>query len=110
MAHHYYASDPADDAYWAKQPAAVQQLREIDNVDERKALASQLASAGYAIDVSIMVWGCDAGKVTQARQSYGYTWVPAALQSNVTAAPGIAAPGMTPYDPSNPPAGSILVS
>jgi hypothetical protein len=107
---HWYASDPVDDAYWAKQPAAVQQLREIDNMDERKALAAQLASAGYTIDVPIMVWGWDAGKVMQARESYGYTWVPSALQPNVTAAPGISAPGLTPYDPANPPAGSILLS
>jgi hypothetical protein len=106
---HWYASTPADDAYWSKQPAAVQQLREIDDLDQRKVLGAELASAGYAIDVPIMVWGWDAGKVTAARQSYGYTWVPSALQSPVSAAPGVTGPGIIPYDPNNPPSGSIIV-
>ncbi len=108
-AKHWYASNPSDDAYWAEQPAAVQQLREIDDLDQRKQLGEQLASAGYNIDVPIMVWGWDAAKVMAARQSYGYTWVPSALQQPVSAAPGITGPGMTPYDPKNPPKGSIEV-
>ena len=99
----------ADDAYWAQQPAAVQQLRNMQDFDQRKTVASQLAAEGYTIDVPIMVWGWDPSKTMAARQSYGYTWVPSALQAPVTAAPGITAPGMTSYDPSNPPAGSILV-
>lgn len=106
---HWYASDAADDAYWAKQPAPVQKLREIDDMQQRQQLASQLASQGYAIDVPIMVWGWDAGKVTALRQSFGYTWVPSAQQQPVSAAPGISAPGITPYDPNHPPGGSILV-
>jgi hypothetical protein len=105
----FYANTPADDAYWSKQPAAVQQLRGIDNIDERKQLGEQLASAGYTIDVPIMVWGWDAGKVMQARQSYGYTWVPSALQQQVSAAPGLNGAGIVPYDPKNPPKGSIQV-
>jgi hypothetical protein len=56
-----------------------------------------------------MVWGWDAGKVTAARESYGYTWVPSALQQPVAAAPGITGGGITPYDPKNPPSGSIQV-
>ena len=106
---HWYASDAADDAYWAKQPAPVQKLREIDDMQQRQQLASQLASQGYAIDVPIMVWGWDAGKVTALRQSFGYTWVPSAQQQPVSAAPGISAPGIVPYDPNHPPTGSILV-
>jgi hypothetical protein len=106
---HWYANDPVDDAYWAKQPAAVQQLREIDDRDQRMALGTQLAHQGYNIDVPIMMWGWDAGKVTAMRQSNGYTWVPSALQDPVTAAPGLTGPGITPYDPLHPPAGSILV-
>ena len=77
---HWYASDPVDDAYWAKQPPAVQQLREIDDPDARKTMAIQLAAQGYTIDVPIMVWGFDEGKTTALRQQYGYTWVPSALQ------------------------------
>lgn len=46
----------------------------------------------------------DPGKVTQARQSFGYTWVLSAFQQPVTTAPGLtAAPGITPYDPAHPP-------
>jgi hypothetical protein len=105
----WYASTPADDAYWSAQPAAVQQLRGIDNLDERKQLGEQLAKEGYTIDVPIMVWGWDAGKVTAARESYGYTWVPSALQQQVSAAPGVTGGGVVPYDSTNPPAGSIQV-
>jgi hypothetical protein len=99
----------ADDAYWAAQPAAVQQLRGIQSMDERQALGEQLANEGYSIDVPIMIWGWDPGKVTAARESYGYTWVPSALQQQVSAAPGITGGGITPYDPTNPPSGSIQV-
>jgi len=106
---HWYASDPVDDAYWAKQPPAVQQLREIDDPDARKTMATHLAAQGYTIDVPIMVWGFDAGKTTALRQQYGYTWVPSATQQPIELAPGLSMPGMDPYDPKNPPPGSILV-
>ena len=106
---HWYAANPADDAYWSKQPAAVQQLREIQDPDQRKQLGAELAAQGYSVDVPIMVWGWDAGVTTQLRHSYGYTWVPSALQQPVAAAPGIAGPGITPYNPAKPPAGSITV-
>lgn len=105
----WYASNPADDAYWSVQPSAVQQLRGIDSLDERKALGEKLASEGYNIDVPIMIWGWDAAKVTAARESYGYTWVPSALQQQVSAAPGVTGGGFTPYNPNHPPAGSIQV-
>jgi len=108
-AKHWYANDPVDDAYWAKQPAAVQQLREIDDSEQRLVVGTQLARQGYNIDVPIMIWGWDAGKVTAMRQSLGYTWVPSALQQPVGAAPGLTGPGITPYDPLHPPPGSILV-
>jgi hypothetical protein len=106
---HWYAADAVDDAYWAKQPAAIQALREIDDPDKRLEIGSKLAHQGYAIDVPIMIWGWDAGKVTAMRQSLGYTWVPSALQNPVEAAPGLTGPGITPYDPLHPPVGSILV-
>jgi|SRR5580704_3647232 hypothetical protein len=98
-----------DDAYWAAQPPAVQALRTMDNYEQRTQLASELSAQGYKVDVPIMVWGWDPAKITAARQSYGYTWVPSATQANVAEAPGIKLPGMTAYDPNNPPAGSIAV-
>lgn len=109
IAQHWYGADSADDAYWAKQPPAIQQLREIEDPDERKAQAVQLAGQGYSIDVPIMVWGFDAGKTTALRQQYGYTWVPSAMQNPLQLAPGLSFPGMQDYDPAHPPAGSIMV-
>jgi len=106
---HWYASSAADDAYWAKQPPAVQQLREIQSEPQRYQVANELASQGYSIDVPVMVWGWDAGITTQLRESDGYTWVPSALQQPVSEPPGIDLPGLTPYNPANPPPGSILV-
>ncbi len=108
-AKHWYAADAVDDAYWAKQPAAIQALREIDDPDKRLEIGTQLAHQGYSIDVPIMIWGWDAGKVTAMRQSFGYTWVSSALQKPVESAPGLTIPGITPYDPLHPPPGSILV-
>src|ERR1700680_3713189 len=93
------SSQSVDDAYWSKQPAAVQQLRDIQDQGERTLLGTQLASQGYSIDVPIMIWGWDPGITTQLRQSDGYTWVPSALQQPIAEAPGINVPGLTPYDP-----------
>ena len=81
----------------------------MPNEAQRQQLASQLAQEGYSIDVPVMVWGWDAGITTQLRETAGYTWVPSALQANVTEAPGLNTPGFTAYNPSNPPSGSILV-
>jgi len=97
-----------DDAYWAAQPAAVQQLRTIQDPTERAEVATQLADEGYSIDVPIMVWGWDPQITTQARESLGYTWVPSALQQPVEVAPGLTFNGAT-YNASNPPPGSITV-
>lgn len=99
---------PAD-AYWAAQPPAVQALRYM-LPDQRFALAEQLASQGYTIDVPIMVDNEDPLFVMIQRQIEGYTWVPSALQPNIPAGPGIMFPGAPAYDPNNPPPGSITVS
>jgi hypothetical protein len=98
-----------DDAYWAAQPAAVQQLRNMDDYTERSQLAAQLTAQGYNIDVPIMVYGWDPAKITAARESYGYTWVPSAMQQPVSEAPGISTPGGQAYDPNHAPTGSIAV-
>ena len=97
------------DAYWAAQPAAVQQLRNVADFGQRNALAQQLADQGYTIDRAIMVWGWDPLKTMLTRKMYGYNWVPSMNQPNVTS-PGMALPGQTPYDGSNAPAGSIAVN
>ena len=98
-----------DDAYWASQPPAVQALRNMEDQTQRSILAGQLSAAGYKIDAPIMVWGWDPAKVTTLRQGLGYSWVPAGFQSPVAEAPGVDDHGSQPYDPSNPPRGSIMV-
>lgn len=98
------------EAYWATQPAAVQQLMNIDNEADRFALAKDLSDQGYAIDVPIMVWNWDPLATMVVRRNTGYTWVPAAGQDSVKVAPGIQFPNLPTYDPDNPPAGSIPVS
>jgi hypothetical protein len=98
-----------DNAYWASQPSAVQALRNIDDYSQRSELAAKLSAEGYDIDVPIMVYGWDPAKITAARESYGYTWVPSAAQTPVEQAPGISTPGGTAYNANNPPAGSIAV-
>lgn len=104
-------TDPAqsfDEAYWAKQPAAVQALQNIDDPMQREMQAANLAAEGYTIDVPIMSWGWDPSKVTELRQSFGYTWVPSAMQAPIEQAPGLTGYGQ-PYNPNNPPSDSIPV-
>jgi hypothetical protein len=99
-----------DQAYWAFQPPEVRALPSISDQDSRATRAAQLAAKGFVIDVPIMVWSWDAYLVMKLRSDFGYTWVPAALQTPVTIAPGLSAPGTVPYDGSHPPSGSIRVS
>jgi hypothetical protein len=96
------------DAYWAAQPPEVQQLRDVTDLATRSAMAQQLADQGFTIDKAIMVWGWDPLKTMLTRQMYGYTWAPNMNQGNVST-PGITLIGQTPYDPKNPPPGSIAV-
>ena len=98
------------DAYWAMQPAAVQALRTIDDETQRGLLAKQLADQGYLIDVPIMVWHWDPLITMTIRQNSGYTWVPSGDQAALQTCPNCDVPGLTHYDPNNPPAGSIMVS
>lgn len=93
-----------DRLYWASKDPRLHQI-----VGDEKQ-AAQLAIQGLQVDVPIMVWGWDPFLVMMLRQSFGFTWVPAGLQPNITIAPGLGEPGATPYDPAHPPAGSIKVS
>jgi hypothetical protein len=97
------------DAYWAAQPPAVQQLRNVVDYSQRSAMAQDLADQGYTIDKAIMVWGWDPLKTMLTRQMYGYTWVPNLNQPNVSG-PAFTLPGQTPYDPGHPPPGAIAVN
>jgi hypothetical protein len=98
-----------DQAYWAEQPPAVQALQYTPD-DQRGALAEQLASQGYTIDVPIMVWNWDPLATMVQRQIDGYSWVPSLQQPAIAVAPGVSFPGSPSYDPSKPPAGSIAVT
>ncbi len=104
-------SNPAfDAAYWSSQPPPVQGLQNIANDGQRQVAAQALAQKGLIIDLAIMVWSWEPWKVMVLRQAYGYTWVPNMVQPAVTAAPGVTGYGIIPYDPNNPPLGSIKVS
>lgn len=100
--------DP-DDAYWAAQPPEVRALRNIEDPEQCRSAAIDLARKGYTIDVPIMVWGWSASKTMAMRQQWGYTWVPSATMQPVAAAPGIDFPGAAKYD-TTPPPGAIRVA
>jgi hypothetical protein len=99
-----------DETYWASQPPEVRALPGVADHDQRAARAADLATKGFTIDVPIMVWSWDAYLVMKLRSDFGYTWVPSALQPQVTVAPGLSFPGLVLYDPAHPPPGSIKVS
>jgi hypothetical protein len=103
------ATSSFDDQYWAGQPTAVQALRNVGDQNQRAMMAAQLAADGYKIDTPVMVWGWDPSKVTGLRHDLGYTWVPASFQNPIAEAPGVNDNGSQPYDPMNPPPGSIMV-
>jgi hypothetical protein len=104
------AVSPLDEvnAYWAAQPLAVQQLRNMDPAP-RALLAQQLADQGYTIDNTIMVWGWDPKITMEGREQCGYTWVPSYNQPNAST-PGLAVGKQAAYDPKSPPPGSIAVN
>lgn len=95
--------------------ATVDQLRaqfaKVDHsVVTRLDVAYGLATQGAVLDAMIDIQGWDPFTTMTVRQAYGYTWVPSALQAGVSVAPGLNEPGQVPYDPNNPPAGSIKVT
>ena len=97
-------------AYWAAQPLEVRQLADMEPFSsERLAKACELAEK-FPIDGEIMARGMSAWETMKLRRIYGYTWVPSLLQEPIPLAPGLEVPGMRPYDPARPPAGSISVS
>ena len=99
-----------DAAYQASLPPQVAALGQIVDFDARSLAASLLAMQGFTIDVPINVWGWDPFLTMTYRTNYGYTWVPSALQPNISIAPGVVQPGTVVYDPNKPPPGSIKVS
>ena len=99
-----------DKAYWASQPPELEALPAIADLGQRTTRAAALAAQGFSVDVPIMVWGWDPYLVMTMRTNYGYTWVPSALQPNISVAPGVTQPGAVAYDPTHPPPGSIKVS
>ena len=99
--------------YWANQPEPVRQLEYMTDSKAREDLARQLVAEGYPIDWYIQVWGNDPEKTMRHRSEGGMTWVPEASQKDLLnnwVGPGLNFPGRAPYDPANPPAGSIPVT
>ena len=72
-------------------------------------MAQQLADQGYTIDRPIMVWSWDPMKTMAGAQDVRLR-LGAQLQSGLVSTPGMAVTGQTPYDPANPPPGSIAVN
>ena len=104
-------NEPFESAYWASFKPEVQALKDMEPFSaERMAKAVELAIAGNLIDGEIQARGANPWETMKLREAYGYTWVPSLLQPPPVLAPGIVAPGIASYDPSNPPVGSILVS
>ena len=68
------------------------------------------ASGQRQPDNAVDNWGWDPYKTMQARRQYGYTWVPNMHQNPIAIAPGLSMPGTAPYNPTQPPEGSITVS
>jgi hypothetical protein len=105
-----------DPIYWAHQPPVVAALAQLPvdvgspTSSGRTSVAIQLATTGYPIDGLIDINGWDPFLTMQMRQQYGWTWIPALLQTPVTIAPGLGVPGAITYNPNSPPAGSIKVS
>jgi len=99
-----------DAAYILSLPPQIQSLMAMIDETARLAQAQVLAAQGFIIDVPIQVWGWDPWKIMTYRSNFGFTWVPSALQQNVSVAPGVSQPGAAPYNPLAPPFGSIKVS
>lgn len=97
------------DTYWEMQPPAVRVLRDLQP-EARFEEAEKLRAQGYLIDYPIMVLGWGPLKTMLARVNAGYTWVPSFMQTVTQVIPGMNFPGVPPYDPNNPPPGSIKVT
>lgn len=108
----FNASDETafNNAYMASLDPRIVAMMNISDPAARATQAQVLALKGLTIDVVLQVWGWSPYKTMALRQMYGYTWVPSALQNPVENAPGLTTGNLTPYDPNNPPPGSIKVS
>ncbi len=105
--------------YWAAQPDAVRSVIEplivrlnhgevgIPDVEDA---AFKLAQAGQIIDRWIMVWGMDQYQAMLSRSLQGMTWYPSLMQAPLVLGPGVIYPNVPPYDPNNPPLGSVKIS
>ncbi len=96
--------------YWAHQNHDVQTLRSITDPGLRFNRAVELATKGNVIDTQIHAENLDPFTEMVDRVADGYTWVPNILQVPIPEAPGVNNAGGTPYDPNNPPPGSVRVS
>lgn len=101
--------------YWASRDPRIQALQQLNNINDGDGKAARydaaiaLAQEGLIIDAQIDGWGIDAAQEMSLRAFYGYTWYPSIIQPPPSV-PGHSLPGETPYDPNNPPAGSVKVS
>lgn len=98
-------------AYWGSLHPDVQVLGGMAPFsDERMEAAIRLAMRGYSIDADIQARGSSPWETMMLRKAYGYAWTPSLLGEPILIAPGLEVPGVAPYDPKNPPKGSLKVS
>lgn len=95
-----------DDDYWNAQSAAVRVLR--TNPDP--VLARKLAAQGNKILPGLSSGGGqDAMLLICNWLQQGWSWVPVLFQELPQLPPGVVDPGYIPYDPKNPPPGSLVL-
>lgn len=109
------ANTLTNEIYWASRDPRIQALQQLNNINDGDGKAARydaaiaLAQQGLIIDAQIDGWGIDAAQEMSLRAFYGYTWWPSIIQPPPSV-PGHVLSGQTPYDPNNPPAGSVKVS
>lgn len=95
-------------AYWASKDPEVRKLKDMEN---RKALAADLARQGFAINMWIEYHGFDPYSTMTMLKQYGYTWISRLFGTPMpNVAPGVSLPGYPQYDPNHPPADAIKIS
>jgi hypothetical protein len=95
--------------YVASKHPDLRALWTIESQEARVAAARPLESR-FLMSEEIDVQGWDPFTVESLWIRYGYTWVPSSLQNPIVEAPGLNDQHDPPYDPNNPPPGSVKVS
>ena len=94
-------------------PKPVRDMMDLADDAQRYVQAKLLAEKGYQIDAECMIYKMEPAIIMGIRMNQDFTWIPHdpwGSQSYLPTMPGADLPGLPPYDPKNPPPGSIRVS